>query len=213
MEENEITEVDPDTGEVIQPKEKIGETIDKLINDDGEKNSSLDFSSISLFEEEDENKVKPEPYTTELINHIQQINPSLTVDQINELVNYIKGGQRPEFMDNMLTQTNEKLVELTKLLGISQLIRIPTLIDYYNTLNKNLINPERIKDMSFDEISTIATNVQKDIRDTLSFAFNLATKLPQTNTNPTKVEKLAAALMGVSEATRERIEEIIKSEE
>lgn len=184
---------------------KEGAPIDSL-------NSLLGLGS-SLFEDDKNGqKFEPKPYTTEVIASIQQLEPSLTVEQIKELIIYVKGGQRPDFLDNLLTQTGDKLNEMVKLMTILQLLRIPALVDYQSTLRQNLLSPDALKDMTYEEMSKISANIQKEISDTLSFSLRTAQQLNQVNQTPTKVEKLANALMGVTDATRERIEEIIKSE-
>lgn len=154
-----------------------------------------------------------QPYTTDLLENIQKINPSLSVDEITELIDYLKGKPRPAFMDTMLTQTNEKLTESLKLMTILELMRLPALLDYLNALQKNILNPESIASMSYEDISKVSVNVQKEISDILQLGLKVTTQLSSTNTVPTKVEKLANALLGVSESTRQRIEEIIAMEQ
>lgn len=216
MEEQGL-KIDPYTGEVMeQPTvEEIKEEMNKmeeLFKDD--KSPLQDLNNLSILDDDlfDDSK-KPQPYTTDLIENIQKIEPSLTVDQISSLVEYAKGGIRPEFMDTMLTQTNDKLIESMKLMTVLQLLRLPGLYDYLNALQKNMLDKDSIAKMSFEDISKVSANVQKEINDILNFSLSVATKLSNTNTVPTKVEKLANALMGVSDSTRQRIEEIIAMEQ
>ena len=111
-----------------------------------------------------------------------------------------------------MTQTNDKLNEVVKLMVILQLLRIPTLVDYQATLRNNLLQPESLAKMTYEEMSKISANIQKEITDTLSFSLRTVQAIQNQNQVPTKIEKLANALMGVSDATRDRIEEILKSE-
>ena len=154
----------------------------------------------------------PKSYTTELLANIEKIEPSISEDQLKELIDYVKGSSRPDFMDTMMTQTNEKLVDVIRVMVILQLLRIPALVDFQNTIRKNLTSPDALSSLSYEELSRISANTQKEMSDILTFALRTATNLSSQNQTPTKVEKLANALMGVSEATRDRIEEIIKSE-
>lgn len=220
MEEQGI-KIDPYTGEVLEKQEpeltteEIKEEMNKLeeiFKDD--KTPLQDLNSLSILDDElFSNEKKPQPYTTDLIENIQKIEPSLTVEQIGSLVDYAKGGVRPEFMDTMLTQTNDKLTESIKLMTILQLLRLPGLYDYLNALQKNMLDKDSIAKMTYDDISKVSANIQKEINDILNFSLGVATKLSNTNTVPTKVEKLANALMGVSDSTRQRIEEIIAMEQ
>lgn len=188
--------------------------MEKIFEDD--KAPQNDLSSLAnmplLDDELFTNDKQPTPYTTDLINDIQKIEPTLTPEQIKQLIAYVRGSDRPAFMDTMLTQTNDKLIESLKIMSILQLLRLPALYDYLNALQKNMLDAEAIGKMSFDDISKTSVNIQKEIADILSLGLKVASTLPSANTVPTKVEKLANALMGVSDATRQRIEEIIALE-
>lgn len=205
MDETQLSiDFDEETGVVKLVEEK---TEDQEI-----KQPTLDLSNLDLFEETPE-ELKMTPYTTELLENIQRIDPTLTTEQVKELIDYIKGSNRPDFMESMMTQPNDKLNDTVKLMVILQMLRIPALLDYQATLQKNLTSPEALGNLSYDEISKISANVQKEISDTLSLGLRTASSLSKQNTVPTKVEKLANALMGVSDSTRARIEEIIRYED
>ena len=197
-------------------KNKIN-SLDEIFNDspDEKKTPIEDLGDLSLLNDDlFSNDKKPVPYTTDLIENIQKLEPTLTVEQIQELVSYIKGSTtRPSFLDTMLTQTNDKLTESLKLMVVLQLLRLPSLYDYLNALQKNMLDKDSIAKMSFEDIAKTSVNIQKEISDILSLGLNVATKLSNINTVPTKVEKLANALMGVSDSTRQRIEEIIAMEQ
>lgn len=197
-------------------KSKIN-SLDEIFNDspDEEKTPIEDLGDLSLLNDDlFSNDKKPVPYTTDLIENIQKLEPTLTIEQIQELVSYIKGSTtRPSFLDTMLTQTNDKLTESLKLMVVLQLLRLPSLYDYLNALQKNMLDKDSIAKMSFEDIAKTSVNIQKEISDILSLGLNVATKLSNINTVPTKVEKLANALMGVSDSTRQRIEEIIAMEQ
>lgn len=66
--------------------------------------------------------------------------------------------------------------------------------------------------MSYDDISRVSANIQREISDLLRFSLDVTKSLSNTNAIPTKIEKLANALMNVPESTRQRIEEIIEQE-
>lgn len=217
MEEKEI-KVDPETGEVLnvdEIKDAIN-SMEEIFKEEPTERSpmssllDLDVLDDTLFKEDDK---KPVPYTTELIENIKKLEPTLTTEQLRELIDYVKGSTRPAFMDTMLTQTNDKLIESLKVMTILQLLRLPSLYDYLNSLQTNMLDKDSIAKMSFEDISKTSVNIQKEIADILSLGLKVASSLPNTNTVPTKVEKLANALMGVSESTRQRIEEIIAMEQ
>lgn len=201
----------------IQKEIKI-ENIDKTTTDkmleefQDEFENSLSLSDMTLLEGLSESD-KVQPVSTELLDDIKRIAPTLTADQVQQLVDYIKGGERPDFVDLMLTQTNGKLNELLKVMSILQLVQLPKLYDYQRALQENLLNPETLKDMTVNELSTEAVNIQKQISDILSTALKINTQTNPDNAIPTKVEKIANQLMGCSEATRNRVIEILEADQ
>lgn len=209
MEEKQVE--DKLTEEISNNLEESLTSLDEALGSD--KDSILSLSDIKILEDETLVDEHGKPYSTELLENIQKLDPTLTLDQIKELINYLKGSSRPGFMDTMLTQTNEKLTESLKLMTILELMRLPALFDYLGALQKNILNPESIASMTYEDISKTSLNVQKEISDILQLGLKVTTQLSATNSVPTKVEKLANALLGVSESTRQRIEEIIAMEQ
>ena len=173
-----------------------------------------DLDSLVLEDAVDESVFdKPNPlYTTELLNSMKELKGTLTSEQFNAMVEYVRGGERPDFMDIMLTQSNDKLSELLKVMVMLELLRLPALYDYLNSLHSTMLDVNAIKDMSYEDMSKEATNIQKEIADILSLSMKVTTSLSNSNQIPTKVERLANALLAVSDSTRQRIEEIIAME-
>lgn len=177
--------------------------------------STKDLQSILNFDDPkdfftDDLKIQPtEVKSTEVLNNKEEIESYLSIDEINEMFEYLKGSSRPEFMDKMVTQTGTKLVELIKVMTILYLNRIPLLLEYQKSIQENLLNSESIKNMSFEEMSKVSSNIQKEINDLLSFALNVSTKLGDQNVVPTKVEKIASLLLSVPDSLRNKIEEMI----
>ena len=167
----------------------------------------INFGDINLADIKD-----PVPYTTELLNSLEKIEGTITPEQFESLVNYVKGSERPEFVEMILTQTNDKLTEMLKVMVVLELLRLPALYDYLNALHKNMLDTSAIKNMTYEDISKEAVNIQKEISEILNLSLKVTTNLSSVNQVPTKVEKLANALMAVSDQTRQRIEEIIASD-
>lgn len=206
--------------ENIQEKEietpKVEEQEDKEVKDANvvSDDLSIDIEMLDKFFDEQgiPEEEKPKAYATELLENIEKIDGVLTSKEIEDMQKYVKGDGRPEFMEKMLTQTNEKLTEMIKIMAILYLDKVPALLDYQKTLQQNLIDPSKIPNMSYDDISRVSANIQREISDLLRFSLDVTKSLSNTNAIPTKVEKLANALMNVPESTRQRIEEIIEQE-
>lgn len=151
-------------------------------------------------------------YSTDLLNSLKELKGTLTTEQFNSLVDYVQGGVRPDFMDVMLTQTNDKLSEMLKIMVMLELLRLPALYDYLNSLHSTMLDVNAIKDMSYEDMSKEAVNIQKEISEILNLSLKVTNTLSNVNQVPTKVERLANALLAVSDSTRQRIEEIIAME-
>jgi hypothetical protein len=150
-------------------------------------------------------------YTTEVLEKREEIKSTIDIEQYKGLIDYVMGlQQRPDFADKMLTQLPSKYEELLKIIVAFNLLQLPKLYDYQNILQKHLLDPEIVKNMTYADMSTEATNIGKQIDNTLNLALKVATQLSGENRMPTKVEKLANALMTASESTRNRIEEILE---
>lgn len=173
--------------------------------------------STNIFDEFfDGNQQNPEdkkgiPYTTELLDD-KTLKPLITVDEAKELIKYLEGSGRPEFMDKMMTGTNEKLIETVKVMTILYLNKIPKLLEYQRSIQENLLTKESISSMNYSELSKTDSYIQKEINDLLSFGLNVAKTLSNVNTMPTKVEKLSNAILNLPESTLKRIEEIVRME-
>lgn len=188
--------------EVVNTTEGIKATIadlESIVNLGEDLNDSLSLN---------ENPV----YSTDLLNSLKELKGTLTTEQFNSLVDYVQGGARPDFMDVMLTQTNDKLSEMLKIMVMLELLRLPALYDYLNSLHSTMLDVNAIKDMSYEDMSKEAVNIQKEISEILNLSLKVTNTLSNVNQVPTKVERLANALLAVSDSTRQRIEEIIAME-
>lgn len=150
-------------------------------------------------------------YTTEVLEKKEELKSTIDIEQYKGLIDYVMGlQQRPDFADKMLTQLPNKYEELVKIAVAFNLLQLPKLFDYQNILQQHILDPESVKNMTYADMSTEATNISKQIDSILTMALKVATQLSNENRIPTKVEKIANALMTASESTRNRIEEILE---
>ena len=185
-----------------QLKEALSKTVDR-IEDEGL--ADLDLSEFT------DMSIGGTQYTTEVLEKREEIKSSIGVEQYKGLIDYVLGlSQRPDFADKMLTQLPSKYEELVKIVVALNLLQLPKLYDYLSVLQQHIIDPETVKNMTYADMSTEATNLVKQINDMLSMSLKVATQLSNENRIPTKVEKIANALMTASESTRNRIEEILE---
>lgn len=186
-----------------QLKDALGKVPDKI---DSDNLSDIDWSEFTGV-----GNINNLQYTTEVLEKKEEIKSTINVDEYKDLIEYVLGTkQRPGFADTMLTQLPEKYEELVKIVVALNLLQLPKLYDYLHVLQENLLNTDNIKNMTYADMSTEATNLVKQINETLNMSLKVATQLSAENRVPTKVEKLANALMTASESTRNRIEEILE---
>lgn len=199
----------------MEEKENAQEQEKEITKEDLATEAYLDDKPLNtnifdeFFNDEEVKEEKGIPYTTELLED-KTIKSIMTVDEAKELIDYLEGSGRPDFMEKMLTQTNEKLIEAVKIMTILYLNKIPKLIEYQRILDENLLVKESLAKMNYVEMSKVKENVQKEVVDILNYSLNVAKSLSAVNTIPTKTEKLANTLMNLPESTRQRIEEIIR---
>ena len=195
----------------INTQEELTEQLKEALSKMPDKIEEVPLSDIDLSEFAGINNMNGPQYTTEVLEKKEEIKSTIDLEQYKGLVDYVLGiKQRPDFADTMLTQLPEKYEELVKIAVAFNLLQLPKLYDYLNVLQMHILNPETVKNMTYADMSTEATNLVKQINDTLSMALKVATQLSSENRMPTKVEKIANALMTASESTRKRIEEILE---
>lgn len=189
-----------------QLKEALGGAPDKI---EDENLADIDLSEFSTI-----GNTNNTQYTTDVLEKKEEIKSTIGVEQYKSLIDYVLGlSQRPDFAETMLTQLPSKYEELVKIVVALNLLQLPKLYDYLNVLQMHILDPETVKNMTYADMSTEATNLVKQINETLSMSLKVATQLSNENRVPTKVEKIANALMTASESTRKRIEEILEDAE
>lgn len=150
-------------------------------------------------------------YTTELLDNLQKVEGTISSDDLNSLIRYnVRGGERPEFADTVLTQSSYKLEETLKIIAQLQMLIIPELLDRQMTLRKTLLDPETLKKMSYEDMSNLETNIGKEIKDILDMSLKIHTQLNRENHMPTAQEKAMNAFMGLSNSDREKIMALIE---
>ena len=183
--------------------EQIPQTVDESL-------SGLDLSEFGLIQ-----TTPITGYTTELLDELQKINPTITKEEWEQLVNYISGkdgATRPKFMDRIITQNADKQTELLKVVSTWQLLQLPVCFDYIAALNKNLLNPENIKNMTISELADTQDSLTKSIDRVMNTALKIA-QLTAENKMPSQAERITQAILGASENTVKLIQQILEDQE
>ena len=150
-------------------------------------------------------------YTTELLNKMEEIRGTVSVDELNKLIDYnVKGGDRPDFADVMLTQVTSKIEETLKITILLQLLRLPELFDRQMTLQKSILSPDILQNMTYADMSEMEKNISKEINDMLETSLKIVTQLNKENRIPTSAERLANLIMGLSPTARQRVQEVVE---
>ena len=102
----------------------------------------------------------------------------LTPEDYQALFDYIAGKtEKPDFVDRFMTDTEGRLKEMSTIMALVQLSRIPTLTAYNNQLQERLFDPSNLYEMDLKTLSSTMTNINKDIMNILDTAI----KTVQTN--------------------------------
>ena len=187
-------------------KEKGKKKKDKKEVEEKEEDVTIDLSEFTI----DMGSSIPK-YTTELLNKMEEIRGTVSVDELNKLIDYnVKGGDRPDFADVMLTQVTSKIEETLKITILLQLLRLPELFDRQMTLQKSILSPDILQNMTYADMSEMEKNISKEINDMLETSLKIVTQLNKENRIPTSAERLANLIMGLSPTARQRVQEVVE---
>lgn len=167
---------------------------------------SLDLSEFTIGDTSSITK-----YTTDIMNKVEEIKGTMSVDELNKLIDYnVNGGERPSFADAILTQSTSKIEETLKISVILQLLRLPELFDRQMTLQKSILSPDILNSLTYADMAEMEKNISKEINDMLETSLKIITQLNKENRVPTSAERLANLIMGLSPAARQRVQEVVE---
>lgn len=192
--------------ETEKPKKKKGK---KGKAEEEKKDETLDLSEFSIGIDGISSSIPA--YTTDILNKVEEIKGTISAEDLNQLIDYnVKGGERPNFADTMLTQISSKIEETLKIAVSLQLLRLPELFDRQMTLQKSIMSPDIMKNLTYADMAEMEKNISKEINDMLETSLKIITQLNKENRIPTSAERLANLIMGLSPAARQRVQEVVE---
>lgn len=193
------------------PEIKTSEAAPEIKVPEEEEKDTKNLSDIDLSEFTGIGGAPLTKYTTDMLDNLQKIEGTISTDDLNNLIRYnVKGGERPGFADTILTQSSYKLEETLKIVSLLQSLVIPELLDRQMTLRKTLLSDETLKNMSYDDMTTLEANISKEIKDIIEMSLKVYTQLNRENKVPTAYERAMNLFMGLSVSDRERIMDLIE---
>lgn len=134
----------------------------------------IDFNTIP---ENIENTYEEKPLSP-ILEKRKEITLGFTPEEIQALFNYILGkGEKPLFVDKFMSDTEGRLKEMSTIMTMIQLARIPTLTAYNEQVMERLFDPSNLYDMDSKTLSATMTNLNKDIMNIIETSI----KTVQTN--------------------------------
>lgn len=164
-------------------KEEVKEAFNNIIDATFEVNEDtlqdsleedIDFNTIP---ENIENTYEERPLSP-ILEKRKEITLGFTPEEIQALFNYILGkGEKPLFVDKFMSDTEGRLKEMSTIMTMIQLARIPTLTAYNEQVMERLFDPSNLYDMDSKTLSATMTNLNKDIMNIIETSI----KTVQTN--------------------------------
>ena len=165
-----------------EAKEAFNNLIDTVLDDNNtfeeplqeQLEQEIDFNTIP---ENVENTYENLPLDP-VLEKRHELSVGLTPENIQALYEYVGGKiEKPDFIDRFMSDADGRLREMSTIMAMMQLSRIPTITAYINQVQERLFDPKNLYDMDAKTLSSTLTNLNKDIINILE----ASTKTVQTN--------------------------------
>jgi len=170
----------------------------------------INFNTIP---ENIENICEEKPLDAVLVKR-NELTLGLTPEDIQDLFNYIAGkGEKPLFVDKFMSDTEGRLKEMSAIMTLMQLSRIPMLTAYTNQVQERLFDPSNLYDMDLKTLSSTLTNLNKDITNILDVSMRTVQNNSQFGSLNNEYRKLLDSMMMLPEDKLEQIRELVMKED
>ena len=143
------------TKEIEEPKQLDSFDIDK---------QELDFNIIP---DNIESSYEEKPLDP-ILKERDELSIGITPEDIKDFYNYVAGkAEKPLFIDKFMADVEGRLKEMTSLMTMSELSRLPIIAAYTNQLMDRMFSPENLYDMDLKTITSSLVNLNKYITNTL----------------------------------------------
>lgn len=138
----------------------------------------------------------------------------LTPEDIQALFDYIAGkGEKPLFVDKFMSDTEGRLKEMSSIMTLLQLSRIPVLTALTNQVQERLFDPSNLYDMDSKTLSATMTNLNKDIMNILDVSIKTVQNNSQFGSLNNEYRKLLDSMMMLPADKLDKIRELVMKED
>ena len=137
----------------------------------------------------------------------------LTAEDIKALYEYVQGkGDKPLFIDRFTADTEGRLKDMTLVMTLCQLSRLPELLTLQTKLQQRLYSDANIKEMSNTSLSNAISSVTSDINKTLSASLSALQTINAMQVPNNEYRKMLDRMLTLPPEVISRIKELIYNE-
>ena len=97
-------------------------------------------------------------------DEIKDLDLGISIEELQEFYDYVAGkADKPLFVDKFIADINGRMKEMVLVVNELRLAQVPKLLEYYNRALNVLFEKANLDTMDIKEVSTLMTNVNKDI--------------------------------------------------
>lgn len=208
---NDSQEETIDEAEFLEiPEEDIQVNLDdKLVQDDLEK--EFDFNTIP---ETIDSRYEEKPLDP-ILEDRDKLTIGLTTSDIEDFFNYVSGkGEKPDFVDKFMADAEGRLKEMSMIMMMAQLSRIPTQTALVNQMTERLFSPENLYDMDSKTLTSAISNMNKDIMNVLKASLETTQTTSQFGSLNNEYRQLLDSMMMLPPEKLQAIRDVVlKNEE
>lgn len=209
---------DEDLKSMLTKTEDVSETVIEEENNEVLEKETLqdcleqeiDFNTIP---ENIENTYEEKPLDV-VLEKRKQLTIGLTPEDIQALFDYIAGkGEKPLFVDKFMSDTEGRLKEMSSIMTLLQLSRIPVLTAYNNQATERLFDPSNLYEMDLKTLSSTITNINKDIMNILDVSIKTVQNNSQFGSLNNEYRRLLDSMMMLPADKLDKIRELVVKED
>lgn len=178
--------------------------------EDFENSKLIDFNTIpdSLMDE-----TTDYPITDPLLLDRENLKPGVTPTDFKSLLDYVAGnGDKPLSIDKFSANIEDKLKDVTYMMNLYQLLNLPMLTSYQNEVRARLYNSETLNSMDIKDLTSVSSNLTKEIKMILDSANQAVQTISQYSTNSNEYNNILNKLIMLPTDKLMKISKVLEEE-
>lgn len=151
--------------------------------------------------------------TSPIIDAENSIDLGISLEDLKDMMNYLKGkDEKPKFLERFLTDTEGRVRDLSYVMNIVQLSRIPALTAMLNSVNTRLYDQSNLVTMDSKELSGASANLSREINNIMETSRRTCDSLQASAQPDSKYRSLLDQIMNMAPEKIAIIEKMIAEE-